>query len=134
MTSSQELQTIEQSSNDDETLERSEKDDLELARDEYKQLIQNNREMITTMMQLAAEMESPRMFEVLANSIRTSADVTEKLVTLTKTKKELRAKRTESTSSSGSITTNNNVFIGSTEELQRLLNGTATRVEKPILP
>ena len=71
------------------------------------------------MIQVARESEHPRAFEVLSNMIKDIANVNDKLMELNKKQKELlqddKPKETN--------TTNNNLFIGSTTELQRFLLG-----------
>ena len=57
---------------------------------------------------------SPRAFEVLSNHIRNMSDVTDKLMKLQKAKKDLSADEKKEV-------TNNNVFVGSTTDLQRML-------------
>ena len=67
--------------------------------------------------ELARESEHPRAFEVLAQTIKNISDTTEKLMSLQKKKKELTAEEDEKQKN----VTNNNMFVGSTTDLQRLL-------------
>jgi hypothetical protein len=67
--------------------------------------------------ELARESEHPRAFEVLAQTIKNIGDTTEKLMSLQKKKKDLTADETEKQKN----VTNNNMFVGSTTDLQRLL-------------
>jgi hypothetical protein len=71
------------------------------------------------MIEVARESEHPRAFEVLSGMIKGIADVNDKLMDLNKKQKELQKedKPAEAT------TTNNNLFVGSTTELQRMLMG-----------
>ena len=93
--------------------------DYEYSRDTYYDLIEKGRESLDLMIQVARESEHPRAFEVLSNMITDIANVNDKLMELNKKQKELlqddKPKETN--------TTNNNLFIGSTTELQRFLLG-----------
>lgn len=93
--------------------------DYEYSRDTYYDLIEKGRESLDLMIQVARESEHPRAFEVLSNMIKDIANVNDKLMELNKKQKELlqddKPKETN--------TTNNNLFIGSTTELQRFLLG-----------
>ena len=95
------------------------KDDYELSRETYRDLILNGTRSLDVMHELARESEHPRAFEVLSNSIKNIADVTDKLMNLQKVKKDLKKKTAEEEMKS---ITNNNVFVGSTTDLQRMLN------------
>ena len=111
-----------------------EETDLDYARNTYIDLIEKNRESIDIMLELARASEHPRVFEVLSNSIKTTSEITEKLIGLHVSNKQLRSSEQKSEAGSGhnTTTTNNNVFIGSTEELQKLLQGKSNLNEKVI--
>lgn len=94
------------------------KDDYEFSRATYRDLIHNGTRSLDVMSELARESEHPRAFEVLSNSIKNIADVTDKLMALQSTKKKLNKEKLES----DRHVTNNNVFVGSTADLQRMLN------------
>ena len=96
------------------------KDDYEFSRTTYRDLIHNGTRSLDVMHELARESEHPRAFEVLSNSIKNIADVTDKLMGLQKIKKDLKKKSPEENLRD---VTNNNVFVGSTTDLQRMLNG-----------
>jgi len=72
------------------------------------------------MMELARESEHPRAFEVLGQLIKQKADINDKLMKLHKSNKEI--KKVENPALEGGTTTNNNVFIGSTADLQKMLH------------
>jgi hypothetical protein len=93
-------------------------DDYEFSRATYRDLIQNGTRSLDVMSELAIESEHPRAFEVLSNSIKNLADVTDKLMALQTTKKKLNQEKNER----DAHVTNNNVFVGSTADLQRMLN------------
>jgi len=101
------------------------KDDYETSRDTYLELMENGKRGLDLMMEVARESEHPRAFEVLSGMIKNVADVTDKLMDLNKKNKEILAEPKAETE-----VTNNNVFIGSTTDLQRLLHSE----EKDITP
>jgi hypothetical protein len=76
-------------------------------------------EAIELMMELARESEHPRAFEVLGQLIKQNAEIGEKILKMHKTKKEVEGPQGKPALEAGGTT--NNVFIGSTTELQRLL-------------
>lgn len=94
------------------------KDDYEFSRDTYKNLIKTGVNSLDVLAELARESEHPRAFEVLSTTIKNLGDTTEKLMTLQKSKKELNKEEKEEEQKR---VTNNNVFVGSTTDLQRLL-------------
>ena len=93
------------------------KDDYEFSRETYKNLIKVGTMSLETLAELARESEHPRAFEVLSKSIKDIGDTTEKLMALQKANKELTREEREEVKK----LTQNNVFIGSTTDLQRLL-------------
>lgn len=92
-------------------------DDVEYSRKKMKELIDMSSEAIQNMMALAAETEHPRAFEVLSNMIKQASEMSQDLVKLQKTRKEI----TQSKEESNGKTTNNAIFVGSTNELQKFL-------------
>ena len=91
------------------------KDDYEFSRETYKELIAVGTQSMDSLAELARESEHPRAFEVLSNHLKSIGDITDKLMKLQKNKKELTDDDVKKE------ITNNNVFVGSTTELQRLL-------------
>ena len=94
-------------------------DDYEYSRRKYREIIDQSTEAMYGMVQLASESEHPRSYEVLAGMVKNIADVTDKLMDLQKKKVDLTGKKPEQQQSGG--VTNNNVFVGSTTDLQRML-------------
>jgi len=92
-------------------------DDVEYSRQKMKELIDMSSEAIQNMMALAAETEHPRAFEVLSNMIKQASEMSQDLVKLQKTRKEI----TQSKEETKGATTNNAIFVGSTNELQKFL-------------
>ena len=95
------------------------KDDYELARTTYKDLIQTGMRSLDVLAELARESEHPRAFEVLSRAIKDVADTTDKLMELQKNKKALNKEEEETEKKR--LVTNNNLFVGSTADLQKMI-------------
>jgi hypothetical protein len=96
------------------------KDDYEFSRETYRDLIATGTRSLDILAELARESEHPRAFEVLSQAIKNIGDTTDKLMSLQKAKKELNKEEKEKEEQAQ--VTNNNVFVGSTTDLQRLLS------------
>lgn len=92
------------------------KNDYEYSRKVLYDLIEKGLAAVEDAVLVAKESEHPRAFEVLSGLIKNTADVNDKLLDLNKKHKEI---NTEQTTNDGPV--NNNVFIGSTADLQRML-------------
>ena len=68
------------------------------------------------MIEVARESEHPRAFEVLSNMMKNMADINDKLMDLNKKNKDITQQEVKQLGN-----TTNNVFLGSTADLQRLL-------------
>jgi len=90
--------------------------DYNYSREQYHNLIDKGNEALEELMSVAKESESPRAFEVTAQLLRTISDTTKELLQLQKIKKEVEKETKDPR------TVNNSLFIGSTKELQDLLN------------
>jgi hypothetical protein len=96
--------------------------DYEHIRKQLYDLSDQGDEAIELMLEVARESEHPRAFEVLGQLIKQNAEIAEKLMKLQKTKKEIEnVGSTAVANTTDSGVTNNNVFIGSTAELQKML-------------
>jgi len=93
------------------------KDDYEFSRKTYKDLIYTGTRSMDVLAELARESEHPRAFEVLSQNHKNIGDTTEKLMALQKQKKDLQKDEKEEAKQ----VTNNNMFVGSTTDLQRML-------------
>ena len=91
--------------------------DIEYSREKMKSLIDQSCEAINHMMALASDSEHPRAFEVLSTMIKHTSEMSQDLVKLQKTRKDI----TQEKSGPSSTTTNNSIFVGSTTELQKYL-------------
>ena len=93
------------------------KGDYEYSRDTYYELLEKGKESLELMVEVARESEHPRAFEVLSNMMKNMADINDKLMDLNKKNKEINKEDVKQVAG----TTNNNIFLGSTADLQRLL-------------
>lgn len=93
-------------------------DDYAYARAKYYNLADKADEAIDLMMELARESEHPRAFEVLSNMIKQNAEITDRLMDLQKKKKDINKADQKALPNN---MTQNNVFVGSTTDLQRML-------------
>lgn len=93
--------------------------DFEYARQTYHDILAKGSEAMEEMMEVARATEHPRAFEVLSTMMKTLADVNGNLLDLHKKKKEIRKKDDKLAIPPGSTT--NNLFVGSTTELQKML-------------
>lgn len=94
--------------------------DFEYARQTYHDILAKGSAALDDMMEVARATEHPRAFEVLSTMMKTLADVNGNLLDLHKKKKDIRGKAQQV----GSLTTpvtNNNLFVGSTTDLQRMI-------------
>lgn len=101
-------------------LDQNAQDDYEEIRGNLKQIIQDGGDAVDSLTKVAKESESPRAYEVLGGYLKTLADVNKQLMDLHKQKREITPNAGEGEGTGGG-TTNNNVFVGSTEELQKYL-------------
>ena len=88
--------------------------DYEYTRDNLRELIEKGKDSLDLAMRIAEETEHPRAIDVLGQMLRSVTDTNDKLMDLNKKK----ADAEEGTKR----VTNNNLFVGSTTELQRILS------------
>ena len=93
--------------------------DYEYTRETLYDLIEKGREGIEEMIEVARQSEHPRAYEVLATLIKDTAATSEKLMDLHRKIQHLDQMMLPPPKQEGSTT--NNLFIGSTTELQRML-------------
>ena len=103
-------------------------DDYDYARSRYYNLAEKGDEAIDLMLDLARESEHPRAFEVLSNMLKQNAEIADRLMELQKKTKEIRLSDQKSLPN-GSMT-QNNVYVGSTTELQRMLHDRAKTIDQ----
>jgi len=95
-------------------------DDYDYARSKYYNLAEKGDEAIDLMLDLARESEAPRAFEVLSTMLKQNAEIADRLMELQKKKKEVRL--TDNPQQLPNSMTQNNVYVGSTTDLQRMLH------------
>ena len=95
------------------------KNDYEYSRDTYYNLLEKGKESLELMIEVARESEHPRAFEVLSGMMKNMADINDKLMDLNKKNKEINRKDDEPNQVGN---TTNNLFVGTTADLQRLLH------------
>jgi hypothetical protein len=97
-------------------------DDLEVdykeARNNLKDVIGKGKEALDNLLTMAKDMDSPRAYEVVGQLIKTISDVNKDLLDIHKRNKDIRGE-----TASPSTVVNNAVFIGSTADLQAIING-----------
>jgi len=93
-------------------------DNFEYSRRTYYDLIEKGQGALEEMMEVAKQLEHPRAFEVVSGMIKNISDVNDRLMDLHKKKKDYNKKDIVKPVDG---TTNNNLFVGSTVELQRML-------------
>lgn len=99
--------------------------DYKAARETYHDLIEKGREGLEYMMEIAKESEHPRAFEVLATMIKTISDTNGELMKHNKIRNDInKADEIENPT-----VTNNNLFVGTTTELQKMLQNNNTEDE-----
>lgn len=91
--------------------------DFEYARRNMYDIIGQGQEAIARLMDIADQSQHPRAYEVVANLIKTMAETNKDLLDLTKKKRELQPKKEEEAKQQ----VTNNLFVGSTAELQAML-------------
>ena len=101
--------------------------DYDRSRATYYDLISKGQDAVELMIAVARESEHPRAFEVLATLIKNTSDVNDKLMDLNKKHKDINKAEDTTVPAIGGTTTNNQIYVGSTSDLQRMLQ----EVEKP---
>ena len=92
--------------------------DFEYSRQIYHDLLAKGSSALEDMMEVARATEHPRAFEVLSNMMKNMGDINGSLLDLHKKKKDFDK---EDTPAELPNQTTNNLFIGSTSDLQRML-------------
>lgn len=90
-------------------------DDFEFARGNLLNIILKGGEAVDEMLEFARASQHPRSYEVLSTLLKTLTDANKDLLHLQKTRREL------SPEEKSPQTVNQNLFVGSTAELQKIL-------------
>lgn len=94
-------------------------DDYLFARNNLRELISKGSTAIDEILFVAKESEHPRAFEVASNFLKNLSDLNKDLLQLQKTKKEIEGR--DSRLKGGDINVEKAVFVGSTNELSKLI-------------
>jgi hypothetical protein len=97
--------------------------DLDYSRENLYHLVERGRDALEGILDLAQQSQSPRAYEVAGQLIKTVTDTNRDLIDLQKKAKDL-----FKDDNVDSKTINNNLFVGNTSELTKLLGGTARDV------
>ena len=95
--------------------------DFKYARDNFYNVIEKGSEALEDMLNVARASEHPRAYEVVSTIMKTLMDANKDLVDLAEKKK-----KTEKPEEDKQRVTNNNLFVGSTADLQQLLKDMKT--------
>ena len=93
--------------------------DYEYARSNFYNVIESGTEALEQMLEVAKASEHPRAYEVVSTIMKTLVDANKDLVKMSTDK--LKVEGESNPDSPKGVTTNNNLFVGSTNELQQLL-------------
>ena len=91
--------------------------DYKYSRENFYNLVERGQDAVTGILELAKESEHPRTYEVAGQLIKTVAEVAEKLADLQEKMKKLKEVPDHAPQN-----VTNALFVGSTRELQALLN------------
>ena len=97
------------------TKEEEQSSDYKYSREVFYGLVERGQDAIEGILDIARESEHPRVYEVAGQLIKTVSETTEKLIDLQAKMKELDRDNTMPNK------VQNNLFVGSSTELQRLL-------------
>ena len=99
-------------------------DDYEYARGNLYALVDKGQEAVNGALDLAMSSDHPRAYEVAGQLIKHVGDVADKLMALQKDKKNVKEE------SAKKVVTNNSLFVGSTADLQKMLNEASKKKDK----
>ena len=91
-------------------------DDYEYARGNMIAVIEKGQEALSGILDVATMSQHPRSYEVVATLVKAVADANKDLLDLSKKRKDL-----EKVDNGGPQTVNNNLYLGSTADLLKLL-------------
>jgi len=111
-----------------ERLEKDASNDYSKVRNNLQDLIDTGKEAIEGILNVALDSDSPRAYEVASQMIKTVAETNKDLMGLHKQMKDINKDETNVNN-----TTNNSLYIGSTSELQDLINQSRS-ASKAFLP
>ena len=89
--------------------------DFQYARENLYNLIERGQDGLDELLEIAKASQHPRAFEVVGQLVDKLTTTNKELLNLHKSKKDIRSEK------SGPTSVNNNLFVGSTAELQKFL-------------
>ena len=95
-------------------------DDYINVRDNLYDLMETGREALLDMLEVAKQSEHPRAYEVVGNIMKQLADMNQQLLDIHQQKQKLDLPNKKE--QTGNVTTNNAIFVGSTNDLSKFLN------------
>lgn len=104
--------------------------DFDLAREKITSVLDTGTEAIEQMLEIAKNTEHPRSYEVLANLLKTQAEVSLDLLRLTQAK--IQIDNLKGISSQSNQTINNNLIVGSADTLLKLIKSAKASTSKII--
>ena len=115
-----EIETIEEKPNEIVPVETGEEiaNDAQFARQNIKSLITKGDDALDSLLRVAKESEHPRAFEVVAQTLKNLGELNKDLLEVQKRKRDLEPKKTSS-----DINVDKAVFVGSTNDLVKMLKG-----------
>jgi len=97
--------------------------DFEKSRNNLHSLLQQGQEALTYALEIAKSSEQPKAFEVVGTLVKQLADINQQMLELHAKKQRLDAPQPEKSNSPEKVVTNNNAFfVGTTADLQKLIN------------
>jgi len=103
-------------------------EDLDLVRSTLRTLLLQGEEGLQLAKSVADEMEHPRAIEVLTGMIKQQSENAHALLAMHKKNQEINVTQAKSAPEGQKALTQNNVFVGSTAELQKMLSGDGEKV------
>ena len=94
-------------------------EDYNMARNNIEEVIDTGKEAMATLMQIAADGQHPRSFEVLGQLMKTIVDANKELIAIQKQMRDMDGK--QKGGKDGSTKIDKAIFIGSTQELLKSL-------------
>lgn len=95
--------------------------DVDDARDNIQNAVDLSQTAVQDMLTIAQQSQHPKAYEVLNSMIKTYADISMSMVDL-QLKKQRLSGGSKATSSEEGQTINNNLFVGSTADLQKMID------------
>ena len=94
-------------------------EDYNMVRNNLEEIIDNGKEAMANLLEVATDGQHPRAYEVLAGLMKTLVDANKELIELQKKMREING--TTSKGNKGGVQVDKAVFVGSTQELMKML-------------